>query len=206
MKYIILCLFLLGGCSMHHIQTNEKDMLAISLNSKNIVKGNGCVIYEKNVRISHINIYQKIFKMNNGTVLTYEDAIVDIGYILNHGMKRIISSIFSSYQYDIIDYKDNIYFVKLHTKNKQLYLIIENLNKKRLKIVYGFSEQMFHYIQFKVIHNKPIVKNNSNSSKSITAATSITNPAIYISSTWSEKNIILDTLVRKAAGCHIRHK
>ena len=190
--FIGIVFVVFSSCSTYHIQSNNIDTLEITMQKKSIVKSYGKVVYSDTIKISHIIIYQKIFQMNNGAILTYENALTDTRYKFNNGFKRTLRIIFENYNLTVEAYKDNIYFVKLFNKEKTFYLIAENLNNKRLKLVYGFTRDCFEKIRKKIINEISIEKKRDIYFQDIKK-----DFQDNIISSWSEKNIIIDSLIQR---------
>jgi hypothetical protein len=172
----------------------EDKQLQIQLDKKVIVSAEGEILYKNRINLANIIIDQKVFLMKSGHVLVYEDATVASSYELNHGINKTVGILFPHYQYKLIDTQANIHFFKLENKSDTLYLILENMNKKRVKMVYGFDTKSFNSI-FTLLTGKEFTQTET---KEIINQTSLNkNPALYIKSEWSHKNIILDTIIRR---------
>jgi len=165
------------------------------MNKKSVIKGRGELIYKSRVNLVNINVEQKVYLMDNGTVLTYEDAPLSSGYMYNYGMKRTVGIIFSQYSYDLVSTKANIYFFKLTNKESTLYMILENINKKRVKMVYGLNLKVFEAIEDSLNTEKELVLDKKSMSNALHE-----DKSMYIKSNWNTKNIILDNIISKTGG------
>ena len=183
-----------SACTTPHIH-NNKNILEITMKDKSVVKGIGELIYQNRVNLVNIDIEQKVYLMNNGSILTYEDAPVSTGYVYSYGMKRTVGIIFPQYNYDLIDTKGNIFFFKLSNQNETEYMILENMNKKRIKFVYGLSEKIFQSIFDTLVNRKKMPDNITSKNQKV-----IKDKTLYIKSKWNSKNIILDTIIKKVGG------
>ena len=183
-----------SACVTPHIQNNN-NILKITMKDKSIVKGTGELIYENRVNLVNIDIEQKVYIMDDGSVLTYEDAPVSTGYVYSYGMKRIVGIIFPQYNYDLIDTKGNIFFFKLYSKTDIQYMILENMNKKRIKFVYGISQNVFQSIFNSLINEQKMPKNTQIINRTIKD-----DKTLYIKSKWSSKNIIVDTIITRTGS------
>jgi len=183
-----------SACATPHIQNNN-NILKITMKDKSIVKGTGELIYENRVNLVNIDIEQKVYIMDDGSVLTYEDAPVSTGYVYSYGMKRIVGIIFPQYNYDLIDTKGNIFFFKLYSKTDIQYMILENMNKKRIKFVYGISQNVFQSIFNSLINEQKMPKNTQIINRTIKD-----DKTLYIKSKWSSKNIIVDTIITRTGS------
>jgi len=195
-KKILITTLLLTffGCSSPSIKREGNETLRIEIDSKTVVEASGEIIYKSRVNLSNINIYQYVYKMKSGRYLTYEDASVATGYKFYYGINRTIDIIFPKYQTEILNSNGNLYFVKLtNTDNSAVYLILENINKKRLKFLYGFDKNELQSI-YNSLHLQSKVE--SINSK-VTDKKNDSAPEDFIISNWSYKNIILDGLLMK---------
>lgn len=190
---------LLSACAMspNINQVNDKE-LNISYKGSTLVSGSGKNVYTNTIHLSHITIYQTIYRMNNH-YLTYEYAKASSGYKFTKGVKRSISIIFDTNAYDLEYRRGNIYFFVLHPKNSDpLYLIVENVNSSALKLVYGFDKTNYETIK-KVLQKNEAIK-NSKPEENMNNIAAIKNTSQYIRSKWSPKVIIMDQLVAKLIG------
>jgi hypothetical protein len=187
---------LFSACSSPHIQKIDNHTLQIVLDDKKVIKGYGKVVYENRINLSNINIYQQVYKMDSGIYLTYEDATVATGYKYNFGVSRTVDIVFSDYNSKIINNKGNIYFIELTNYSEKMYLILENINKKRLKLIYGFNKELFIDLY------KTLIKDDNIILKSLKPKNkhSISKPQEYINSSWNQRNIILDGIITKVGG------
>ena len=189
-KLVIISMsMLMGACASSHIQLDDKK----------ITQGYGDVIYKSRVNLTNINIYQKVYKMNNGSVLTYEDAIIGTGYKLSYGVNRMVDIIFPGFHTQKIHNKGNLYFLELKGTDKTLYLILNNINKKRYKLVYGYNQENFKELFTTVTNEKETVLQVKSAPVHIRNE-AIINPELFIYSKWSEKNIIMDTILTKVGA------
>ena len=184
-----------SACTTPHIQNNN-NILEITMKDKSIVKGSGKILYENRVNLLNINVLQKVYRMDNGSILTYEDAPVSTAYVYSYGMKRTVGIVFPQYSNNLIDIQGNIFFFKLTNEKSTLYMILENINKKRIKFVYGLDQNLFQSIYSSLATGSKVLKNNkSDDSENIQE-----DKTIYIKSRWNNKNIILDGIITKTGG------
>ncbi|MDQ7068807.1 MAG: hypothetical protein Q9M40_13035 [Sulfurimonas sp.] len=198
-KSIIFSLSILfSACSTPHIEHTQDNTLQITMNDKLIIKGEGTPLYKNSINLLHLNIQQKVFLMNNDTVLVYEDAIAGSSYQFRYGIKRIINIIFPQYSNELVDSKDNMHFFILNTKADTEYLILENMNKKRLKIIYGLDKKVFDFLLNRLDKDEtldidrylPILSSKPEQLHK-------KDKQLYIKSDWNMKSPILNNMVRK---------
>ena len=141
-KSIILSLAMLfSACATPYIEHTQDNLLQITMNDKLIIKGEGNPLFKNTIKLLNLTIQQRIFLMDDDTVLTYEDATASMGYRYNYGIQKTVSIIFPQYNYELIDIKGNIHFFTLKTNTNTEYLILENMNKKRIKMIYGLDKK-----------------------------------------------------------------
>jgi hypothetical protein len=197
MKYIFLTILLISLNNCSHPQINHKDnRLSISNQETILVEGKGTELYKNSIHLSHINIYQYIYSINN-RLITYEYIKATDGYRFTKGIKRSVGIIFDTNAYELEFTKANLYFFKLTPKNETIYLIVENINSSALKLVYGFDKQTYEKIKKALKENKAL-KNTSVPSKKV--AEPEKELKSHLKTKWSPKVVILDKLVSKPFG------
>jgi len=197
MKKVIFLSFMLvflTACSMHHIGYNGKNNFFVSLDNKTVIKRHGDVIYKNQINLLQLYVNQKVLQMKNGKILTYEEVQTAAQYKFSFGIKRIVGIIFPEYTYDYLDQKGNIHFFILTNKitKQKVYMLLENINKKSLKLVYGFTEVIFNRLKELLIDNKSIVENDKVNNTDLKV-----NKSSYVLSSWNPNIIILDNIVSK---------
>jgi len=161
-----------------------------------IIKETSVPVYNNQINLSNINIYQNVVQSNNGSIITYESISVSSGYVFSYGVKRIVGNIFNKYNYESVAMQGNIHFFKLANKKETLYLVVENMNKRGLKMIYGMNENIFNKIIDAVKNAKTIkIENHTNTKKDVTV-----DYALYIKSNWNIKNLIIDNIITKMGG------
>jgi|GEM_PF-5244978 len=187
---------ILTSCTSPAIKYDNKNTLSITLNEKIITKGTGSIAYENRVNLSNINIYQKVFVLDSGMIVTYEDAYVSSGYKFSYGVNRTIGIVFPNYSYKLVSMQGNLHFYELSTDTTKIYLIVQNMNAKGLRLVYGMDKNIFKKIQRAVKADKSIKASpRLNTSELKTISDTVARG--YIKSDWNMKNIILDTIISK---------
>lgn len=191
-----LLLISFSSCTSPTIKYNNKHKLEIVLDNKTIIEGLGTLSYENRVNLININIYQRVLNLDNDTIITYENVDISTGYRLTYGINRTVGIIFPEFNYALIATHGNLHFFKLFNSNGSLYLIVENMNKKGLRLVYGMPKTTFEAIQIAINKNRSVVIPTISGSK---PKNSITKKiaSSYVKSGWSNKNIILDTMITK---------
>jgi hypothetical protein len=189
----ILCITL-TSCTSPKIKYDQQNTLGIVLNEKTIVQASGNLVHKNRVNLSNINIYQKVFVLDSGTAVTYEDVRVSSGYKLTYGINQIIGFVFTDYNYEFVQMQGNLHYYKLHKNNEVLYVILENINKKGLHIIYGISESTFNKLQKAITANESINEYTDTPKQKALKANDYSN---YIKSNWNTKNIIFDNIVSR---------
>jgi len=197
-KSIILSLAILfSACATPHIEHTQDNILQITMNDKLIIKGEGNPLYNKSVQLLNLNVQQTVFHMDNKQVLVYEDATAEVGYRFKYGMNKTLGIVFSNYNYELIDIKGNIHFFVLRTSKDTEYLILENMNKKRIKFIYGLNKNIFNGL-LKVLSDKettPLCNIISSGSNEI-----LKDKNAYIKSSWNMKSSVLNNFVMKVGS------
>ena len=192
-KSIILSLAMLfSACATPYIEHTQDNLLQITMNDKLIIKGEGNPLFKNTIKLLNLTIQQRVFLMDDDTVLTYEDATASVGYRYNYGIQKTVSIIFPQYNYELIGIKGNIHFFTLKTNTNTEYLILENMNKKRIKMIYGLDKKLFE---------KLLSARSKEESPSLEKYISVQSTeahkdiSLHIKSTWDIKSSILNKLV-----------
>jgi len=200
-KSIIALLFLFSGCSTAQIDYKHQT-LQLSIDNALIAKSRAKKLYENRLRLAHINIYQVVYLLQNSNIVTYEEAYVEPYYRFARSIDMLVHIIFDKYHSKFIDRIGNIYFYQLSTKEKTLYLLVQNRNKKKLEFLYGTNRAGFEDVLQKI---KQAYKNSDSHTQK--QKTTYLSPiyiniyaADYIQSSWSYKNSIFSELVKREGG------
>jgi len=197
-KLLITSLTLLmGACASPNIQQVGDYTLQIQLDENRTIKGYGEIIYKSRVNLTNINIYQDVYQMQDGLILTYEDAVISTGYQFSYGVNRMVDIIFPDYNTKSLKNKGNFYFIELNNYTETVYLILENMNKKRYQLVYGFDKKTFDELFDTIVNSKEIVIESKLKTKN---TKKIADPQNYVESGWNQRNIILDVILTKVGG------
>ncbi|MDF1883774.1 hypothetical protein JHD49_07490 [Sulfurimonas sp. SAG-AH-194-C21] len=192
-KSIILSLVLLfSACATPHIEHTQDNLLQITMNDKVIIKGEGDPLYKNTIKLLNLTIQQRVFLMDDNSVLTFEDASAAVGYRYKYGIQKTVRIIFPEYNYELIDVKGNIHFFTLTTKTSTEYLILENINKKRIKMIYGLDRKLFDRLLSLLEEENSSSLSNYISTQ---AAKVLKDESLYVKSTWDMKSSILNNLV-----------
>ena len=205
MKILILTTLsiFVAACSSPQIHYDSKNTLSITMHGKSLIERRGELLLQERVNLQKINIQQKVFHIQEGPIITYEDAKVTSGYQFSYGMKRTLHLIFPQYQTQLLYTKGNLHFYELNKGKESLYLILENMNKKRVKFLYGFNKKVFEILFSKVVPKQKELKLDNDISL-IQEQEINKNASSYIKSRWNTKNIILDGLIMKTGGLKLR--
>ena len=191
---LFFILIITSGCSSPHIVHNDDNKeLSLVMDGKSVAQGEGDLLYSNLINLIHIKVYQNVYKMSFGRILSVEEAYADTGYVFDNSIEMLVHYIFDAYYTKQVDRIGNIFCYQLEAKKdgKKLYLFVENQNKKLLKFVYGFDKQEFDsLIVLMKTGNKDIVHNLKQSSIH-------KEPKFYLKSTWSHKQIVFSELVKR---------
>ena len=137
---------------------------------------------------------------NSQYILSLEELNADSGYRFDGAIQKTVSIGFEGYSYTKVYSRGNISFFYLTDKqnrDRKLYLITQNQNKKRIQFVYCRNEKLFYEIVEAVKSNTTVQSTNISQQE---LPDSSMEPRSYIQTTWSHKNTILDGLVYKLGG------
>jgi len=190
LSYSLFLIFAFIGCSTTHIDFDtQKNNVSIVLDGKNLLQMRGTALWKNQINLSHIKIYQYKYKFYSN-IIAYEEAIAQDGYFFQHPLNKTVSIVFPKFSYKVLYRIGNFTFYELlskESKKQSFYLLVENINKKRLQFLYGIDKNSFYSLMDACKEHKKFTLHKSTFLKSET----------QIISQWNYKNIILDTLVGK---------
>ncbi|QOP41299.1 hypothetical protein [Sulfurimonas marina] len=193
-------IFFCTSCSSPHINYNNHTIKLIN-KEKAIVKIPGQSIYKGILKLSNIKIGRNIYLADSGDILTVEELKAAPGYKFDGNIQNIVRIGFNNYKYHKKYTKGNISIFALEENNSDgaiVYLIIENINRKRIKLVYGATKDIFEE-SVKALKDEKFIYSVKAYNKSKMSVSDI-NVKQYIKTTWSEKDIILNGLIYKDGG------
>ena len=192
---LVFMLLFFTSCNAPHLSYDD-NKLAITIQDQVITEANSASIYKNKINLPNINIYQYVLKLNNGSIITYEAISVGPGYVFSYGVNKIVGNVFKKYNYESVGMQSNIHFFKLFNKKETLYLVVENINKRGLKMIYGINENIFNKIIDTLKKNKTIkIEDNTNTKNEVAV-----DHTQYIKSNWNMKNLIIDNIITKIGG------
>jgi len=195
----IVLLLLFSACNNPQIHYDDKrKIFQITRDNDLIAKSRAKKLYEKRLRLAHINIYQTVYVLENGNIVTYEEVYTEPYYIFARSIDMLVYTIFDDYQSKLLERIGNIYFYTLKKKDKTLYLLVQNRNKKKLDLLYGTDKDGFENLLHSIKKEDTGVINSSK--KKVQYKLPKLNAADYIQSTWSYKNSIFSELVKREGG------
>ena len=196
---LFFILIIINGCSSPRIVHNtEHKKLSLMMNNKErLAEGKGSLLYSNLINLIHIKVYQNVYKMQSGTVLSVEEAYADTGYMFDKSVDMLVYYIFEEYYTKKVERIGNIFCYELTAKHdeKKLYLFVENQNKKLLKLVYGFDKE-----QFDALISLMKTGNNIDTRSNTLASASLQKPQTYLKSSWSHKQIVFSELVKRVGS------
>jgi hypothetical protein len=201
--FIPLFLFLTACSSTPHIHYNNNiKAFELTHNNEILLTQDANQVFQGRVNLPHINIYQYIYKLDNGDFAVYEQAYTHPYYIFDKSIDVLISKIFPDYNVKRSARVANLYFYtldpKLHTD--VLYMVVENQNKKLLKIMYSKDKSIFERLL------KNLDTNAQFANFKIDNNISTKHCHLFIKSKWNYKNILFSDLVKREGGRRKRVK
>ncbi len=135
---LILLLALLSGCSIANLTYNSKE-LVLQLDEKHL-KVKGTPISSHRDNYNNLYLFQEAFRLDDGTVLIYEEAITDINYEFNFSAARSIRAIFDAKKVKEIYSKSFLFVFQVLLKDERTLNVVAQLHDdQRLSFVYGMS-------------------------------------------------------------------
>jgi hypothetical protein len=137
---LILLLALLGGCSMANL-TYDGEQLVMQIDEKQL-SVNGTPISSFQDNYNNLYLFRESLRLDDGTVVIYEDARTDIFYEYNFGTSRTIRAIFDAKKVKELYSKSFFYIFQVLLKDGRTLNVAAQLHDdQRLSFVYGMSNK-----------------------------------------------------------------
>ncbi|MBN2816949.1 MAG: hypothetical protein JXQ67_09715 [Campylobacterales bacterium] len=193
-----LPLFLfLSACTTAQLAFNQENItITDNSNKKQIITTN--LIYEDYLKLSNMKIKYGVVKFDNGAIAVLEELSPNSEYMFDGSVSKTVLIGFNNYFYEKVNSVGNINFFVLKEKSNStiLYLTLYNRNKKDMKLIYTDNKNLFDTIQKKFNIDDKLIKSEEASNKIIIDTTK-QNAKRFIQTNWSEKNLILDGLLKQ---------
>jgi len=198
---IILSLLFFTGCSAPHINFNDTiKAFELTRNNDILLTQDAKQVFQGRVNLPHISIYQYIYKLDNGDFVIYEQAYTHPYYKFDKSIDVLVSRVFPDYNVKRSARVGNLYFYTLEPQAHThiLYMVVENQNKKLLKIMYSKDKNIFERLLHQLDQNAQFADlklDNNISTKHC---------HLFIKSKWNYKNILFADLVKREGGRTIK--
>ena len=192
--YFITLLLLFTGCSAPQINFNDKiKAFELTRDNEILFTEDAKKVFESRVSLPYINVYQYIYKLDNREFVIYEQAYTDPLYVFNKSIDVLVNIIFPDYYSKRSATFGSLYFYTLQSQiNKEIiYLLVENQNKKLLKIIYTKDKRMLEMLMHTLDENSQFTNLNIGTYKKDKKC----HP--FIKSKWNYKNILFADLVKR---------
>jgi hypothetical protein len=162
MKYLftIVIIFLINGCATSNLSYSNKK-LNLSINERSL-QLDGVQLEEKHDNFSTLFLTQSLLRLEDGSIVVYEDARIDMQYRFDPSTPRSIKIIFDAKAVKKIYYSTSIYAFQVILKNNRvLNVLARQVYERDLKIVYGMSTEKLNSMLTKLDKNaQPAIINN----------------------------------------------
>jgi len=183
---IFLIILLLNSCSSPSLFIHNKTIGVIADQKKITVTAK--ILQKEQITLDRIHIKRVVYKLNNVTQhLVYEDVKITSPYQFQYAVPKTIGILFETQEYHMIDHIGNLSFFSIKREGKILLLIAQNLNKKKIHLVYGLTEKQLQTVM-KHVGSQKILK----PIKALMLPASTKAFLIH----WNAKMIIIDGLLK----------
>jgi hypothetical protein len=139
-------LFLFNACGgISYIGYDHKQLM-LQLD-KNRLLLPGQVIGEKRDNFNSLYLSRKLIRLNDGTLLVYEDAQTDLSYEFEPMITRTVKIVFEAVRISTIYAKNNLFAYQLLLENgKVLNVIAQQSDTQELRLLYGMGTLRLKHI------------------------------------------------------------
>ena len=133
-----LVVLLLSGCAMSDLSYNNETIYLRIDDASLRVKGKR--LEEKNDNFSTLFLTQKLVRIDDATLVVFEEARTDMQYKFEPTIPRSIKIIFDAKKVIKVHYNTFIYAFQVVLKdNRVLNVLVAQGNNQRLQMLYGMS-------------------------------------------------------------------
>lgn len=194
--FVALPLFLfLHACTTTKLSFNQEDIIITSHSNQNTLPITH-LIDKDYLKLSNMKIEYHVVQFEDTSIAVLEELEPNTTYMFDGSISKIVSIGFKNYISKQVYAKGDMSFFILREKldtTKLLYLTLYNRNKKHIKLIYTTDKKLFQTIldNFEMEEKIEIVSQNNiaNNLKEKDAKN-------YIQTSWSEKSLILDGLLK----------
>jgi len=134
---------MISACSRPSLLQYDKSNLNLQLEDKRI-QVPSTQIQLKIVNFGSLFLEQKLLRLDDGSLVMYEEAETDMQYMFQPTTKRIISVVFDAIKVINIYEKDYISAYQLVLKDRRiLNIIVAQVFDQELQMVYGMSSKQY---------------------------------------------------------------
>lgn len=190
MKYysFFLTVLLLTGCATSTLKLGIDDTLTLTYDKEKL-SAHGITLDSKSDQYPELQLRQSIIKLDDDTLLVYEEVVVDLLYQFQYGTPQSIEMIFDAEKSKLIYQRNNLYFLQLLLKNgKYLNVVCQQSSLQSLTQLYGFSNKLMEKIINTVSEKEQVLKFQKD-------VISFEHFKRSYFSTWSAKLIAIDGLI-----------
>ena len=181
-----LIIILSSGCATSNLSYNNEN-INLRINNASLQLP-GVTLKEKNDNFSTLFLTQKLLRLDDGSLVVYEEANTDMQYRFDPTTPRSIDIIFDAKQVIKIHYNTFIYAFQVVLKdNRVLNVLVAQGYDQELQMVYGMSTEKLNKMLKDLDQNtKPAYYKN---------VINLKNEPIPFISRWSTRKVHLAPLV-----------
>jgi len=150
MRFYTILLFvialLLNNCSSPSLFVHNEKTIGITANQKEI-SVTATALLKEQITLDRLYINRVLYALDDRNQnLVYEDVKTATSYKFQYDIPRTIGILFNTLSYDMIKRVGNLSFFRIKQEDKTLFLIAQNLNKKRIHLLYGLTQQQLQTV------------------------------------------------------------
>ena len=181
---IVIVAGILGGCSKLTYISYKGGGVAIRVDDARI-HINGTVLSQKLDNYSRLFVDQKVLRLDNGSIVTYEKARTDDQYEFNFEAVTTIKAVFDAREVNVVYFKDSFYMMQvIMADGSVLNMIVDHFDDQVLSYVYGMNTG-----DFRKLLRQLDPGNKSPKSPLIRNSITINNPKNAVLSRWNTMKI-----------------
>ncbi len=162
-----LILLSITGCQMSQLSYKNGE-LGLQIDN-NHINAKGTTLYHHTDNYANLFLSQRVLRLNNGSIVTYEEARTDSLYEFNLVPRLTIKAVFEAREVRQVYFKSSFYLIQLILQDGSvLNIAAEQFDDQRLAYVYGMStgelrkllKQLGASAPYPLIENVRTLRNN----------------------------------------------
>lgn len=147
-------ILLINSCATSNI-VYKHEQLILEMNDTQL-QIQGTALEQRNKNFNALSITQNRLRLDDGSMVVYEEARTDMQYHFYPHIRRIVEILFNAKPLTKYYYKSHLYAFQVVLKdNRVINVLVKKSHDKKIKMVYGLSTEKLNTILKTLDRNAP---------------------------------------------------